>query len=331
MATAGILAAMAEEKPLRPLYLIGGDDRPKVLRAIRRLVDRIERDDGAVERYDVEEHGIGPAEAAGACNALGLFSSRRLVLVEGVEGWKADAVKAGLEPYAADPAPDTVLALVAGPGLRKDHRLRKTVAGDGHLFFDVPTGAKLIAHVNEQARRLGVRLEPDAARRLVALVGARPEQLESELEKLAAWAGDEAVDERIVDELVFAFDERDAPPWDLLDALAQRDRELVFRELERLFDIGRPPASLIPLLGSHVELLRRVRAGVDRRETAGAIAAATGLHEYRVKKAMGHTRAWAPRDTARAAAILAEADHDAKGGSRLPAEHVLERALAQIL
>jgi DNA polymerase III delta subunit len=322
---------MAEEKPLRPLYLLGGDDRPKVLRAVRRLADRVERDGGSIERYDVEEHGTGPAEAAGACNALGLFSSQRLVLVEGVESWKADAIKAGLEPYAADPTPETVLALVAGPGLRKDHRLRKTVPGDGHLFFELPTGAKLVSYVNEQARRLGVTLEPDATRRLVALVGPRPEQIEAELEKLAAWSGSETVDARAVDELVFAFDERDAPPWDLLDALAQRDRELVFRELERLYDVGRPPASLIPLLGSHVELLRRARAGLDRRDSARAVAAATGLHEYRVQKAMGHARNWAPRDTARAAAILAEADHDAKGGSRLGAEHVLERALSAIL
>jgi DNA polymerase-3 subunit delta len=322
---------MAEEKPLRPLYLIAGDDRPKVLRAIRRLVDRVEREGGSIERYDVEEDGVGPAEAVGACNALGLFSTRRLVLVEGVDAWKSEAIKAGLEPYAADPAPETVLALVAGPSLRKDHRLRKTVPAEGHLFYEVPTGAKLVAHVHEQARRLGVRLEPEAARRLVALVGGRPEQLEAELEKLAAWAGDETVDERVVDELVFAFDERDAPPWELLDALAQRDRELVFRELERLYDIGRPPASLIPLLGSHVELLRRVRAGIDRRESAHAIASATGLHEFRVKRAMGHARGWSSRDTARAAALLADADHDAKGGSRLPAEHVLERALAAIL
>jgi DNA polymerase-3 subunit delta len=322
---------MAEEKPLEPVYLIGGDDRPKVLRAVRRLVDRIERDGGTVERYDAAEEDVPPAAAVAACNAMGLFSSSRLVLVEGVEGWKTDPVRDELEPYLANAAPDTVLALVSGPSLRKDSRLRKCVPASAHLFYEVPTGSKLVVHVNEQARRLGVRLEPDAARRLVALVGERPEQLEAELEKLACWAAGEAVDEAAVDALVFAFDDRDAPPWDLLDALSARDRTLVFRELQRLYEIGRAPASLIPLLGGHVELLRRARMGLDNQESARVVAKATGLHEYRVDKAMRQARHWPARDTARAAALLAEADHDAKGGSRLPAEHVLERALSAML
>src|SRR5215218_6405612 len=110
------LAAMATE--LKPVYLITGADRPKIQRALRRLRDRIGED--AVELLSANE--TGGEDAVAACNSMGLLGGgQRLVIVEDVDRWKAADVKA-IASYLANPAPDTVLALVAAE-LKKDSAL----------------------------------------------------------------------------------------------------------------------------------------------------------------------------------------------------------------
>src|SRR5207253_6904561 len=100
---------------LKPVYLLAGSDRPKVMRAIERLRARFEP--GATESMLAAE--TTGADAVAACNALGLFGGGgRLVLVDGVERWKAPDVKA-VADYLASPTPGTVLGLVAEE-LKKD-------------------------------------------------------------------------------------------------------------------------------------------------------------------------------------------------------------------
>ena len=111
---------------LKPAYLLSGSDRPKIARALRRLRDRI--GDDSTEHLSAREASGGDAIAT--CNALGLFvGGGRLVIVDEVERWKADDAKA-IAAYLASPAPDTVLALVAGE-LKTDSALAKTIAKAG--------------------------------------------------------------------------------------------------------------------------------------------------------------------------------------------------------
>ena len=121
-------------EPLLPAYLLTGNDRPKIVRALRRLRTRF--GDESVEQLAGD--ASSGADAVAACNALGLFAGGeggRLVVVEGVERWRKADVEA-ITAYLADPVPGAVLALVAGEALRSD-ALAKAVEGPGKvLAFD---------------------------------------------------------------------------------------------------------------------------------------------------------------------------------------------------
>ena len=99
---------MAEE--LKPAYLLAGSDRPKVDRALRAAARAV--------RHRTPSSSTPPRTSSGddviaAANALGLFAGDgRLILVDGVEVWKAEDVKA-VAAYLKAPAPATTLALVA--------------------------------------------------------------------------------------------------------------------------------------------------------------------------------------------------------------------------
>ena len=185
---------------LAAVYLITGTDRPKVTRALRRLRERVGED--ATETLSaLDAHAD---DVVAACNALGLFAvERRLVVVENVERWKAADLK-GLEDYFRRPAPTTVLALT-GEEIKRDSALAKAVAKAGEvLAYDLPKRgrkADLPRWVEAQLAERGVRIDADAARALVELVGENTQELATEIDKLATWAAGERLTEREIAEL----------------------------------------------------------------------------------------------------------------------------------
>jgi DNA polymerase-3 subunit delta len=311
------------EGDLEPLYLICGSDRGKVLRAASRLRTRVLAEGGGEELFDAAE--TDGRTVAQACEQLALFATTRLVLVQGVEAWRAEDVQE-LQGYAAAPAPGTVLALVAGPGLRKDHRIRSLAGGSQLLAFDLPDERALPGHLRREARRLGADIDDDALRHLIALRGTNAVALESELDKLATYAAGETVDTAIVDLLAVRGD--DVSPFALADAVSARDRPAVFRALERAFDAGEKPHALLPQIARHVDLLRRARRAADRGLDHRAFAREAGIHEFRARKLFDAGGRWPERDAARAVVLLAVADHAMKGGERIDPELALERALS---
>jgi DNA polymerase III delta subunit len=198
---------------LRPVYLIGGSDRPKVELAVERLRDRF--DAAAVEILSAAE-ATGP-DAVAACNALGLFGSgHRLVLVQDVERWKVEDAKA-IGEYVNSPAPDTVLALVADE-VRKDSSLAKACAKAGEVLVYEVQRRDLVRWLGDQLGRRQAKADPAALRALVATAGDDPAVLASEVDKLATWANGEEIDVAAVETLAAAV----APPiWSLTDATSR--------------------------------------------------------------------------------------------------------------
>ena len=174
---------------LRVAYLIAGSDWPKVDAAISRL--RAHFPEESVEQFSAG--GDTPVDVVGACNALGLFGGRRLVLVRNAEALDDDAV-AEIVAYLADPAPDTVLALFGGAGITPKHPLAAAVAAVGDVrLFDAPERKQAADWVVRRLADLGVRCSAAVARRLVDLAGDDVGDLALEVEKLAAYcAGEEA-------------------------------------------------------------------------------------------------------------------------------------------
>jgi DNA polymerase III subunit delta len=313
---------------LRPAYLIGGSDRPKVDRAVARLRSRFESE--AVEVLDATE--ASGEDAIAACNALGLFGAGlRLVVVDGVESWKVADVKTVAE-YLKAPAPGTTLALVAA-GLKKDAPVTKAVASNGEVLIWDVTAKAVPRWIADQFKLHGARADSDACRLLTELVGDDLYELATEVEKLATWAGDGEVTASDVDVLVAPRAE--TPPWSLTDAWGSRDVGSVLRACERMLDrTGDPLSRTIPrLVGSLTNHVRRARVA-HRLEaeglSAGEAAARLGIKPYPAQKLYAQVRNFSAAELDDALVRLAALDHALKGGTRLPNELELERALVSI-
>lgn len=319
---------MAAATELKPVYLLTGTDRPKIARALHRLRARVGED--AVEQLSASE--AGGADAVAACNALGMFGGEaRLVIVEGVERWKAADVK-DVEAYLAAPAPGTVLALVADE-LRKDSALPKACAEAGQVLeFAVPK-KNMTSWVAEQFKLAGARAEPDACAALVHLVGDDPYALANEVDKLSTWAAGDPIGEREVEELSAAFAE--TPTFALTDAWAARDTARALEATEAIFERDiKPRRDVAPrlagALGNHIGKVRRCQQlaaeGVRSRDAAGKLK----LHPFYAQKLFAQGESFSTDELRSAVVRLAELDHALKGGSRLAPDLELQRALIDL-
>jgi DNA polymerase III subunit delta len=313
---------------LKPAYLIYGGDRPKIQRALRRLRDRI----GEEATELLSAHEASGEDAVAACNSLGLLGGGgRLVIVEEVDRWKAADAKA-IAAYLASPAPDTVLALVAAE-LKKDSALAKACAKAGDLLvYDVPK-RRMADWVAKQFGDRGVAVEPEAARLLIDIIGEDPEELVSEVDKIATWSGGEPVGTREIELLAAGCAE--VPGYELTDAWGRRDLPGALASCQTLLERSGDPVSrtvpmLIGMLVAHVGRVRDCQTFADEGLTAREAASRLKRHPFYVEKLYAQTRNYGPDELRGAVVRLAELDHAVKGGSRLAVDLELERALIEI-
>lgn len=312
-------------EPLLPVYLLTGSDRPKVVRALRRLRSRF--GDESIEYLAADT--AGGADAVAACNALGLFAGGdggRLVIVEAAERWRKADVDVVTE-YLADPVPGAVLALVTGEPPRSD-ALAKAVSAVGRvLSYEAPKLRDLPAWVRTQFEGLGGAIEPDAARKLVEIVGDDLVALATEADKITIWAGGHPISRADVEAL--ATPAREAAAWALTDAWGDREAGALLAaaeaELER-----REPFAIAVRLAAHVTLVRAVKVLAAEGVAAREIAKRLRLHEFRVRKAVGHADRYSQEELDGAVIRLAALDAALKGASRLSGAHELTRALSEL-
>jgi DNA polymerase-3 subunit delta len=313
---------------LKPVYLITGGDRPKIQRALRRLRDRIGED--ATELLTA--HEAAGDDAVAACNSLGLLGGGgRLVIVEDVDKRKVADTKA-VTAYLASPAPDTVLALVAAE-LKKDSALAKACAKAGDvLLFDVPK-RRMADWVAKQFGDRGVSVDAEAARLLIEVVGDDPEELASEVDKIATWSGGEPVGTQEIELLAAGCAE--VPGYELTDAWGRRDLPAALTACQTLLERSGDPVSrtvpmLIGMLVAHVGRVRDCQVFAEEGLTAREAASRLKRHPFYVEKLYAQARNYGPDELRGAVVRLAELDHAVKGGSRLAVDLELERALIEI-
>jgi DNA polymerase III subunit delta len=312
-------------EPLLPVYLLTGSDRPKVGRAIRRLRSRFGEE--SIEHLAADT--AGGAEAVAACNALGLFAGGdggRLVIVEGVERWKKADVDTVAE-YLVDPVAGAVLALVAVEAPRSDALAKAVSAAGKVLAYDAPKPRDLPAWVRAQFEGLGGTIEPEGARALVELVGDDLVALATEADKITIWAGARPVTRADVEAL--ATPAREAAAWAITDAWGDRDAAALMAaaeaELER-----RDPFAIAVRLAAHVTLVRSLKVLAAEGLGAKEIAKRLKLHEFRVRKALGHADRYSQEELDAAVVRLAALDAGLKGASRLSGSQLLTRALSDL-
>jgi DNA polymerase-3 subunit delta len=314
--------------PLKPAYLILGDDLPKVELALRRLRARIAEQSAGdlnIDEFDASaSNGIAVVNAA---NTLAFLGGTRLVLVQQVQAWlKAD--KEVVAGYLRSPAPDACLTLVAekvAPGdvLRVAMELHGEV-----LEFPAPKEGQLPQWLAQEAARANVRLGLMEARFMVERCGDNQSVLLREVEKLRAYVDGRPVTRDDIRILTTATIE--ASIFDLLDSLALGRGSAAFSAADDLLASGERTEVLFYRVLRHFQNLSRVAALRDEGMSREAIQAELKMKPFPVRKLVDQSALLGADGIARRLAVLADTDARMKGLGTLPAEMELQMCLGRL-
>jgi DNA polymerase-3 subunit delta len=322
-------AGGGKKEPLRPAYLILGDDEPKVERALQRLRGRIVQESGTdlnLDEFDASRHDARTVLAA--ANTLAFLGGLRLVLVHGIDAWRKPD-KDEIVAYLRLPAPDACLALV-GKKLPPQDALRRAIAGVGEILeYTAPKSWQMPEWIHEQARRMGVHLELAEARLLVQRVGDGQQVLLREVEKLGMYRGRARVTAE--DVVLLSTRSLEASIFDLVDAVSTRQGARAFTALEELYAAGERPAGLHIRLMRHFQQLTRVVALRAEGWPATQIQAELKVKPYAAKKLMQQSQRYSAATVTLALAALADTDARLKGMGDLPEHLELELCLGSLL
>jgi DNA polymerase-3 subunit delta len=257
----------------KPAYLIHGEDHGRIAERRRRLRALAEAESGIQGIELFEGEAANPEAVAGALNALTFALGRRFIVVDGVERW-TDRQLEPLEGALGTIPPDTTVAFFAREEGRSKapQRLHDAVrsAGGDISAEETVKPWELPKWVIAQARELGLALEPDTARALIAHVGDRQQRLLRELEKLALYGGQGArVDAAMVDELTAPSAEHKA--WSLADAIVSGDAEAATRLYLALRSQGERLAGLLYWMSQRVRTAHRVAIALEGGQPAAQI------------------------------------------------------------
>jgi DNA polymerase III subunit delta len=314
---------------MQTLYLIAGTDEAKIDATRARLRARAESEGGvaALEVFEPSEGRGAPDHEAllGALPAMSLTESRRYLLADGVERWRDRQLDAVLDALGHLPADLTLVLIARAKAPAKLLRAVKDAKGEVHEF-EAPKAREMPRTLVADAKRLGFRLEPSAARILVDRMGANPVRLGHELERLALWAG-EGGEVSAADLDAMIADTSEAAVWSLSDALLERDSAHALEIGERLIDQGENVTGLIYGLASRLRSACAAAGQLEEGVSPKQVEASLKMHPYAAKQLVGRLRNTDLASLRMATEALAELELWCRGGADYGDELALSLAL----
>jgi DNA polymerase-3 subunit delta len=301
----------------KPAYLIHGDDHGRIGERRARLRAMAEAASGQSGVELLEGDACTAEAVAGALTAMTFALGRRFVIADGVERWKeADVAAVAAAMKGGDPDALTVAFFA-----REDSRVKapaalqeavEAVGGQVAAEMVLKSG-ELPRWLARQASDLGIELDNQAAKALIAQVGDRQQRLLREIEKLAIEYGPGA---RIGVEEVHACcaSSAERKAWTLADALVAGDAKTATRALLELRQQGERLPSLL------YQMVRRVRDALAIAEALAAGKPAAQVRKtlrmpsYAADRLIADVSKRDPDAYRRALELLADLEVESRGG-----------------
>ena len=320
----------ASKSAPKPIYALFGDDaylRREAGNAVIRLALGPDGDELAATRFAGDSASL--ADVLDEVRTLPFLARARVAFVEEADAF-VSAHRKELEAYAERPSNSGVLVLSvkSWPGNTKLAKLVEKVGLP--VECKTPSDRELPSWLAALAKtRFGVKLDDDAARLMVELVGPEVGLLASEVEKLATYVGSrDHVRHEDVAKMVDAG--RVQEIWDAIACATTGRAADALKTLDGLIGSGEHPIKLLAAVSVSLQKVHhagQLRRG--RRDGRDACVEA-GIYPNRIDQTLKQHAHLGPARVDRLPAMLLKADFDLKGNSQLSPRAVLERLFVEL-
>lgn len=313
-----------KEKAYAPVYVLYGTETflmdEFVSFASRQMVSS-ENADLNISRYDCAE--VPLQLILEDAETLPFLAEHRVVVADNAyflsgtkPPGKLEHDLSSLERYLEQPpAYTSVLFLVYADKLDERKKLVKRLQQKATVLPFAPLkDGDLLAWVERQAKRHGIRIERAEAQQLIERVGGELRLLDNELAKLALYLG--VSGKRVTTELIEQLTPRtlEQNVFRLVDAVAAGKLPEAFRTLYDALLTGEEPLKLLALLARQFRLLLFVKLWASRGYSQQQLAGMLKVPPFAVKKAWEQSRSFEEVSLRRLLGLLAEEDFRMKTG-----------------
>ena len=307
----------AKKEQVAPFYLFYGPGEfrmERVLATLRTLlVPETVRDFNLEVLYGDES--IEPEGIINKASSMPFLAQRRLIILRRTESFTADQLERFL-PYLEKPSPSTCLIFISWK-TNFNMKFYKRFRTQGvAVLFDELKGKQIAAWIKKTASEdLGMTLDGEACAYLHAVVGNRPRELYSELEKLYLRYGRAVslgqVKEAVIHSRVYTV-------FELMDAVSTKDCGSCLRILKRYLEEEDPrdaPLGLISMLNRQIRLLWQTKTVLLKSGGMQEVQKKTGLSGFPARKLLEQAPRWTEKELERALERLYRSDDRLKSGS----------------
>jgi DNA polymerase III subunit delta len=309
---------------LPAVRLVLGDEELLVARAVS---DSIAEVRAAEPDAEVREFAAGEVVVGELAEMLSpsLFGGRRILVVRDGQDAKKD-VAAALQAYAGEPDDDVTL-VVTHAGGAKGKALADGLKSAGAEV--VPAG-KISKHrervdfVRSEIRRLGGKVNEEAAEALLAAVGNDLRELVAACSQLVADTGGR-IDATTVAR--YYKGRAEVSGFTVADAVMVGDVPAALEALRWALHVGVDPVPIADAIADGVRTVARVASA--GRGSSFQLAGNLGLPPWKVERAQRQARGWTAEALVDAMRAAAECNAAVKGGSD-DRGYALERAVFEV-
>ena len=254
--------------PAARIVLLHGPDAYQLNGWTKKIIEALQESEGGeVERFDFDGQEVDLATVLDELRSYGLIQRHKVVVLDHAADFLTGQEKRreAMERYAAKPV-DNATLILRSETWRKGN-LDKAIAKVGMIHqVEAPTPAEAATWCRRRADRdFGVSFDPQAADALVRMVGPDLGRLSTEVDKLAAAAGEGGTITRsTIAELIGIS--REEKVWALQSEILSGRGDAAGAMFHELMDIGRQPMEL--MTWSVTDMLRKLHA-VSRLKRQG--------------------------------------------------------------
>lgn len=330
------------------LYILYGRDDFSLSQAL----DSLKRQGGDPEALGIntinfDAQQLSLSQLAEACNAMPFLSPVRIVIVKGLlglferrlaqgQGRKRSPKKLGvglgewegLVDCVRQMPPTTMLILVDSGDIRRDNPLLKLLLPLAEVkVFPQPDRAELSRLIYSRVRDGGSTMSAKAVNLLIDLVGYDLWAINSEVDKLLAFAQRRLITEDDV-RCVVSF-AREANIFNLVDAILGGERKLAQEMLLRVLREGASPAYVLAMIARQLRLIVIAKELGDKVLRGEVIGRTENASDYSLRKALEQSKRYSLERVKKAFEKLLETDVAIKTG-KFDGDLALELLLTEL-
>lgn len=258
-----------------------------------------------------EGKGIRPEEIIDLAETLPFFASRRVILIENSEFFKAKCDK--LADYLPT-MPDTACLIFVETAVDKRGRLYKAVKDKGRVVeFQTQDENTLTKWILGILKREGKQIARSTLSLFLERTGTDMEHISRELEKLLSYTYErDVITTQDVEEICIVLTTNRI--FDMIRAIAEKNQQQALKLYYDLLALKESPRGILALLARQFQQLLLVKSLMAKGYDQASMASKTGLAPFIVRRLMGQARNFTTEQLTSALTDCAKAVEDVTSG-----------------